>query len=90
MLAWTREIPVAGEPADVAAVVTRNQHTLATSPVRKLLLHGTPGAVVGEAEVEWCRQHARALTVADVGPGIHFLPEDQPDAVAAAITAWLR
>lgn len=89
MLAWTREIPIAGEPAGVVDVVTRNQRTLTTSPVPKLLLHGTPGAVVGEAEVEWCSRHGRALTVTDVGPGIHFLPEDRPDALAAAITHWL-
>lgn len=89
ILQWVREIPIAGEPADVVAVVERNQRVLASPPVPKLLLHGTPGAVVGAAEVAWCRQNCPALTIADVGPGTHFLPEDQPGAIAAALNGWL-
>lgn len=88
-LRWAREIPIAGEPDDVVQLVTRNQHVLATSPVPRLLLHGSPGAVVGEDEVDWCRRNCPGLTVVDVGPGTHFLPEDHPEEIAAALNDWL-
>jgi haloalkane dehalogenase len=53
---------------------------LATSAVPKLLLYGEPGAVIGVPEVAWCRETLFNLTVANVGAGTHFLPEDQPEA----------
>lgn len=86
---WPLEIPIEGEPADVAALVRANQGVIADPAMPTLLLHGRPGAVVGAAEVAWCRTHGRAQTVADVGPGIHFLPEDAPDGIAAALVGWL-
>jgi haloalkane dehalogenase len=89
LLQWAREIPVAGEPADVAQILTSSWAHLAGSPVRKLLVHGRPGAVVNAATVAWCRQTQPGLAVADVGAAAHFLPEDRPAEVAAALTEWL-
>ena len=89
LLQWTREIPVAGEPADVARTLTRAWEHLAGSPVRKLLVHGRPGAIVDAATLAWCRQTQPGLAVADAGPAGHFLPEDRSAEVAAALDAWL-
>ncbi|GAA1709807.1 haloalkane dehalogenase [Kribbella yunnanensis] len=86
---WPQEIPIEGVPADVAAIVTANQAVLADPELPKLLLHATPGAVIGPAEVAWCREHGRALTIVDIGPGTHFLPEDRPAEIAAALSEWL-
>jgi len=88
LLRWTREIPVAGDPADVARLLTGATEALAGSPVPKLLVHGRPGAVVDAATVAWCRATFPRLTVADVGESSHFLPEDRPAEVAAAIAGW--
>jgi haloalkane dehalogenase len=89
ILSWVREIPIEGEPADVADLVARNQRVLVSASVPTLLLHGTPGAVVGAAEVRWCRTHCPAMAIADIGPGTHFLPEDRPDEIVAALVGWL-
>jgi haloalkane dehalogenase len=88
-LRWAREIPIEGRPADVTALVERNQRVLATATAPTLLLHGTPGAVVTRTEVEWCRTHCPQLRIVDVGPGTHFLPEDRPEQIAAALVDWL-
>jgi haloalkane dehalogenase len=88
-LRWAREIPVEGHPADVTALVERNQHVLSTSPAPTLLLHATPGALVTRTEVDWCRSRCPRLDVVHLGPGTHFLPEDRPAEIAAALTAWL-
>lgn len=90
MLAWAREIPIEGEPADVTEIVARNCDVLRDPAVPTLLLHGNPGVVVDEAEVRWCRTHGRSMSVVDVGAGLHFLPEDQPGPIAEAIVAWSR
>lgn len=89
VLRWAREIPIEGRPADVTALVERNQRVLATTTAPALLLHGIPGAVVTSTEVAWCRTHCPRLEVVDIGPGTHFLPEDRPDRISAALTSWL-
>jgi haloalkane dehalogenase len=90
MLAWPREIPIAGEPADVTDVVVANQAVIADPTVPKLLIHAAPGAVIGPTEVNWCRTHGRNLTITDIGPGTHFLPEDRPLQIATAVVDWLQ
>ena len=45
-LTWPREIPIDGDPADVAEIVTRNAEWMASSPVPKLFVNGDPGALL--------------------------------------------
>src|SRR5262249_31487210 len=45
-LTWPREIPIEGEPADVAAIVAAYANWLATSGVPKLFVKGEPGLLV--------------------------------------------
>ena len=89
ILGWIQQIPVAGDPADVDAVVRRNLDGLLHSPVPRLLLYGEPGSVVGPAEVDMCRRQSASLEMVNVGPGTHFLPEDQPEAISRALASWL-
>jgi haloalkane dehalogenase len=89
VLAWTRQIPVAGDPPDVHEVVSANQELLLHGTVPRLLLHGTPGSVVGADVVAWCRANSTGVDIVNVGEGTHFLPEDQPVAIADAIRSWL-
>ena len=55
-LTWPREIPIDGEPADVAAIVARNAEWMASSPVPKLFVDGDPGALLVGALRERCRR----------------------------------
>jgi haloalkane dehalogenase len=49
---WPNEIPIAGEPADVAAAVADYSAKLQQSVLPKLLLYATPGAVLTEPLVD--------------------------------------
>ncbi len=89
MLRWANEIPIAGEPSDVHAIVTANQAFLSAAAIPKLVLYASPGAIIGAAEIARCMQTCQQLTAIDIGAGIHFLPEDQPDAIGTAIASWL-
>jgi haloalkane dehalogenase len=86
-LTWPREIPIDGHPADVAAIVTANAAWMAAAPVPKLFVNGDPGALLTGPLRELCRRwpHQHEVTV----PGLHFLPEDAPQQIAAALDEWI-
>ena len=85
---WPNEIPIGGEPADVSAAVDAYSRWLQQSDLPKLLIHGTPGAIVTAPLVEWCRQNLKQLQVANIGQGLHYIQEDNPDKIGEALAAW--
>lgn len=92
MLQWPREIPIDGEPADVAAIVEQNARWLATSPgVAKLLLtFDGKGLSNSPAVVDWAKRTIPGLEVVPLGAAGHHAPEDAPEAIAGAIASWLE
>ena len=85
-LSWPREIPIDGNPADVAALVQEYAEGLARSPWPKLFLNAAPGAILTGAQREFCRAwpNQQEVTI----PGVHFLPEESPAAVGQALARW--
>lgn len=91
LLQWPRELPLDGEPSDVVARVEAYDEWLASSTgVPKLLLtfDSGPGVMTGPAMTAWCAANIAALEIQQCGQAGHHAPEDQPDAIAAAILAW--
>ena len=86
--AWVTQIPIGGEPADVHDVVTGNLAWLETTRVPRLLLYGDPGAIIDRDYVAAITARCPGLVTRPVGPGLHFLPEDQPAAIAEHLRAW--
>jgi len=87
-LTWPRQIPVGGEPADVVAVVADYADWLAGSPVPKLFVNADPGSILVGAQREFCRTWPNQTEV--TVPGLHFIQEDSPDLIGAAVSSWLR
>jgi haloalkane dehalogenase len=85
-LTWPRQIPIEGEPADVTAIVQAYGNWLATAPVPKLFINADPGAILTGRQREFCRTfpNQHEVTVS----GVHFVQEDSPDDIGAAIAAW--
>jgi haloalkane dehalogenase len=88
-LSWPRNIPIEGEPADVVAIVEEYGKWLAQSDVPKLFVNGDPGSIVRRGRVRdfirsWPNQ--TEVTV----PGVHFLQEDSPDEIGAAVASFVR
>lgn len=87
-LTWPRQIPIDAEPADVVAIVDEYAGWLAMSTVPKLLVVAEPGAILRGPQLEFARTwpNQREVTVA----GNHFVQEDSPDEIGAAIAAWMK
>jgi haloalkane dehalogenase len=88
MLTWPREIPLDGAPSDVNEIVKGYSEWLAKSPMPKLFINAEPGAILTGAQREFCRSwpNQREVTV----KGVHFIQEDSPGEIGAAIADWYR
>ena len=86
-LTWPREIPLAGEPADVVESVAANGAFMASAPFPKLFINGDPGAILVGRQRDVCRTwpNQQEITL----PGIHFLQEDVPHEIGRAVAEWL-
>lgn len=87
-LTWPREIPICGEPADVAGIVANYGKWLETAPVPKLFINAEPGMILTGAQREYCRSWANQQEV--TVEGLHFIQEDSPDAIGEAVAGFIR
>jgi haloalkane dehalogenase len=88
-LTWPRQLPIAGEPADVVEAVSKYSQWLATTPVPKLYFHATPGIIdQNPNQVAFCRTFANQEEIRV--QGAHFIPEDDPETVAPGVAAFVR
>lgn len=76
MLAWSRDLPIGGEPADVVEIVDSYSRWLSISPIPKLFINGDPAGFLIGAPRDYCRTwpNQHEVTV----EGAHFLQEDSP------------
>jgi haloalkane dehalogenase len=87
-LTWPRQIPLDGEPTDVAEIVTAYRDWLASSPVPKLFVNADPGAILSGPQLDLCRTFPNQEDV--TVRGVHFLQEDSPDEIGSALADWYR
>jgi haloalkane dehalogenase len=86
-LTWPREIPLDGEPADVARLVQAYADWLAASPLPKLFVNAEPGSILTGPQRDFCRAwpNQQEVTVR----GNHFIQEDSPDEIGRAIASFV-
>ncbi len=88
VLAWPRELPIEGEPADVVEIVRDYAAWLASSPVPKLFVDADPGSILVGRQREVCRGWPEQTEVRV--RGAHFLQEDSPHDIGRAVAAFAR
>ncbi len=87
-LTWPRQIPIEGEPADVAAIVDSYSKWLSQSDLPKLFINAEPGAILRGPARDFCRTWPNQTEV--TVDGIHFIQEDSPHEIGRAIVDWLQ
>lgn len=86
---WPNELPIDGEPADVAQMQREYLESLKQSDLPKLLLYAKPGSLMPESVVEWTKQNFKNLQTVYVGEGLHNLQEDLPMEISGALAEWI-
>jgi haloalkane dehalogenase len=87
---FPNDLPIAGEPADVYSAIEEAHRALARSTYPKLLFAGDPGALVSPAFAEKFASGLQNCRLIHIGPGIHYLPEDNPEAIGSTVRDWLK
>ena len=86
-LTWPRQIPIAGEPADVVQIVQDYSQWMAENEVPKLFVNADPGAILIGPTREFCRKWKNQTEV--TVPGSHFIQEDSGPAIGRAVADWM-
>jgi len=85
---FTRMLPIKKTDESVP-VVRRIIEAFPKLECRKLLIQGDPGAVITDYIASQLKTRIPGLESASVGPARHFLPEEQPDALADLLDNWI-
>jgi len=86
---WANEVPIEGNPADVYAIAEKYHAWLLESKVPKLFFWATPGVVIGEELAGWYRNTLKNTRSVGIGPGRHYLQEDNPSSVGGELAKWM-
>lgn len=87
-LTWPRQIPIAGEPKDVADIAAAYAAWLAQSPVPKLFVNAEPGSILTGRQREACRRFPNQTEITVMGA--HFIQEDSPHEIGEAVAAFVE
>jgi haloalkane dehalogenase len=86
-LAWPRQIPIDGEPADVHATIDACAEFLRTTEIPKLFIDVQPGLAIRDEERAFARSFPNQTEV--TVRGLHFAQEDSPDEIGAALAEFV-
>ena len=86
---FPNEIPIAGEPPDLYAMMERAHAALAVSTYPKLLFSADPGALVSPALAEEFAGKLKDCRLVKLGDGVHFLQEDHPETIGRSVAEFI-
>ena len=89
-LVWPREVPIAGEPADVLEIVELNGAWLHETSIPKLMFYAEPGAFGTPEVAAYFAENLKNIETNYVGPGYHYIQEDHPHMIGRELADWLR
>ncbi len=87
---WPTEIPIDGTPSDMHELISDYNLKLQNSDLPKLLFYADPGGIITSKVVDWCKSNLKNLRTVDIGPGIHYIQEDNPHKIGEELSAWYQ
>jgi haloalkane dehalogenase len=86
-LNWPRQIPIAGEPQHMVALVQQYADWLSQSSLPKLFINAEPGSILVGVQRAFCRSWPNQTEV--TVKGLHFIQEDSGAEIGRAVATWL-
>ncbi len=85
---WPAEVPIDSQPPDIHNIINTYSQWLQETDLPKLLFYASPGAIIDDKVVAWIKENFSNLTSYDMGPGIHFVQEDNPHFIGEKLAEW--
>jgi len=86
---FVSQVPFDGKPELTAAIVKNYKEQLQESHIPKLFFYAEPGAFMPEPVRDWVIENIPNLEAVNIGPGTHFIQEDNPDLIGQKIKAFI-
>lgn len=86
---FPQNLCIGGEPRAIYDMQLAYMEWLQRADLPKLLIHGDPGLLISPDSAVWYRDRLPRTEAVNVGGGLHYIQEDQPQAIGAAIGAWM-
>ncbi|WP_415235774.1 haloalkane dehalogenase [Sneathiella sp.] len=87
-LTWPRQIPIAGDPADVVDIVQEYANWMSQNDLPKLFINAEPGSILVGSARDFCRRWPNQTEV--TVKGIHFIQEDSPNEIGQALSEFIK
>lgn len=87
---WPLEVPIGGKPAHNVNMMNEIAAFMQTTDMPVLLAYAEPGIITPPQAVPAFTSMIDNLETAFIGQGLHYVQEDQPDAIGRALDDWLR
>jgi len=83
--------PIEGKPKAVTKMFLKVERWWRKTDIPKLFVYASPGRILRpDPHVNWMVINLKNIKTAFVGYGIHFLQEDEPEAIGRVVNEWLR
>ncbi len=86
---FVSQVPMDGKPELTAAIVKNYREKLQESNIPKLFFYAEPGAFMPEPVRNWIIDNIPNMDVVNIGPGTHFIQEDNPALIGARLKKWI-
>jgi len=88
LLAWPKDVPIAGLPKYSFDTVNDYIEWLKVTEIPKLCLHVEPGIAIKKEDAEWINQNMKNTKMVHLGDGLHYIQEDYPREIGEEISKW--
>ncbi len=90
ILVWPLEVPIGGIPQDNREMIEAYSAWMLESEMPFLHLYASPGSLNPPQVAAWLAERVENIETAFIGRGLHYVQEDQPEAIGRAIADWHR
>lgn len=87
-LSWVRQIPIEGQPENVAALTEANHLWMISQDIPNLFINVDPGQIIFDIDLERIRSWPNQTEI--VVRGLHHPQEDSPDDIGRGLAEWYR
>ncbi len=86
---FVSQVPFDGKPELTTAIVKNYRKALQESDIPKLFFYAEPGAFMPKSIRNWIIENISNMEVVNIGPGTHFIQEDNPELIGTKLKEWV-